>query len=384
MVGEIVINASDRTAVVPAGTRLSKLNEELAPHGLQLPIDLGADPSIGGMAATNTGGARMIRHGDMRRHVLGIEAVLADDEVSVVDEISTLRKDNSGLSLTQLMVGSGGSLGVITRVAVEVEPIPASTACAWLMPRDPQSVIACLALLETRWGSHLSAFEVASANAMNAALDHVADLRDPFAQIDSQTQGDPELRVLIEFETLDATSARVDSATAESFLISALAALQETGLMVDAVIAPTEDAWRLRHSISEGLRLSGTVIGFDVSVPRSRLPDFLDQARSAVRREFPHASVADFGHWGDGGVHCSVVIPFDEPLSAAERTRLRQLVFSIAVDDFGGTFSAEHGVGPANADWWRGSKSPGSQRLTHAIKAACDPLGILGHPRMPY
>ncbi|MGB6058333.1 MAG: FAD-linked oxidase C-terminal domain-containing protein, partial [Microthrixaceae bacterium] len=159
---------------------------------------------------------------------------------------------------------------------------------------------------------------------------------------------------------------------------------QATGLIVDAVVTPAEDAWRLRHSISEGLRLSGTVIGFDVSVPRSRIPDFLAQARSAVQREFPNSTVADFGHWGDGGVHCSVVVPFHEPLPAAERARLRQMVFGIAVDDFGGTFSAEHGVGPANADWWRRSKSTGSQRLTHAIKAACDPLGILGHPRMPY
>ncbi|MGB6057890.1 MAG: FAD-binding oxidoreductase, partial [Microthrixaceae bacterium] len=219
MVGEGIINPSDRTAVVPAGTRLSKLNEELAPHGLRLPIDLGADPSVGGMAATNTGGARMIRHGDMRRHVLGVEAVLADDEVSVVDEISTLRKDNSGLSLTQLLVGSGGSLGVITRVAVEVEPIPSSTACAWLVPTDPQSVIGCLGLLESRWGSHLSAFEVASANAIGAALDHVADLRDPFTHIQSQSQGPDGLRVLVEFETLDATSAPAESfakPTAES------------------------------------------------------------------------------------------------------------------------------------------------------------------------
>ncbi|HTO00665.1 MAG TPA: FAD-binding oxidoreductase [Microthrixaceae bacterium] len=380
LAGEIEINPTDRTAVVSAGVRLSALNEKLSLHGLRLPIDLGADPTIGGMAATNTGGARMLRHGDMRRHVLGLEAVLADDEVSVVDELSTLRKNNTGLALTHLLVGSGGSLGVITRVAVEVEPIAGSTACAWLIPRDPQSAIAALNHLEKRWGSSLSAFEVASLSAIDAALKHIANLQDPFAHVATVGPESCELRVLIEFES----EATAWESSAEARLVEALAELDEARLIVDAVVTSPEHGWHLRHSISEGLRLSGTIVGFDVSIPRSLLPTFLDRAKSAVRSTFPRATVADFGHWGDGGVHCSVIVPFEEPLSDEEYAQLRQLVFSIAVEEFGGCFSAEHGVGPANADWWKRSKSEGSQRLTHAIKAACDPLGVLGHPRMPY
>lgn len=442
LVGEIVVNPIDRTAIVPAGVRLSTLNEELARHGLRLPIDLGADPSIGGMAATNTGGARMIRHGDMRSHLLGIEAVLADEEASVVDEISTLRKDNSGLSLTQLLAGSGGSLGVITRVALEVEPLAASTACAWLIPRDEQAVIDSLILLESRWGSHLSAFEVVSMAALETTLEQITGLHDPFA---NATAGDDaagagagsDLRVLVEFETLDpepnsppepnpdpgkdsdpgrdaglnrdlrrdpalvssggvGSDSQIDSASgtragfdaglssADSYLLSALESLDDYRLMSEAVLTPPHDAWRLRHSISEGLRRSGSITGFDVSVPRSQLPAFRQRARAAVADRFPRTWVADFGHWGDGGIHCSVIVPFDDPLSDDEREQLRSLVFGIAVEEFGGSFSAEHGVGPVNADWWRRWQSPGSQRLSHAIKAACDPLGILGHPRMPY
>ncbi len=385
LIGEIYIDPVDRTVIAPAGVRLSTLNEALAAHGLRLPIDLGADPSIGGMAATNTGGARMIRHGDMRRHVLGIEAVLADEDVSLVDEISTLRKDNSGLSLTQLLVGSGGSLGVITRVALEVEPIAPSAACAWLLPVDVASAVDALVILESRWGTHLSAFEVVSNAALDAAVDHVADLRRPFPSSSESSQAGPsELSILVEFESLEPELAGGGSTDAETHLLNALAALHEQSLVTDAVLTPLDDAWRLRHSISEGLRHSGTIIGFDVSVPRSQLPAFRKRARHSVAAEFPRVTVADFGHWGDGGIHCSVIVPVDQPLSESERSSLRNLVFGIAVDEFGGSFSAEHGVGPINADWWRRSESPGSQRMSHAIKAACDPLGILGHPRMPY
>ena len=113
------------TAVVGAGVRLSELNEAAATHGLTLPIDLGADPSIGGMAATNTGGSRMLLHGDVRRHVLGVRAVIADTDVSVVDELSVLRKHNVGPSISQLLIGAGGALGVITDVALELTPLPA-------------------------------------------------------------------------------------------------------------------------------------------------------------------------------------------------------------------------------------------------------------------
>ena len=131
--GEPVIDVADRTAVVDAGVRLSELNQAAERHGLCLPIDLAADPTLGGMAATNTGGARMLRHGDMRRAVLGVRAVLADDRCSVVDELTTLRKHNVGPSIGALLIGSGGAFCIITSVAVGLQPLPADRAWAWMI-----------------------------------------------------------------------------------------------------------------------------------------------------------------------------------------------------------------------------------------------------------
>jgi FAD/FMN-containing dehydrogenase len=368
--GEVVVDPLDRTALVPAGTRLSELNEVLAPHGLHLPIDLGADPSIGGMAATNTGGARMLRHGDMRRHVLGVQAVLADDRQSVVDEASVLRKDNTGLALSELLVGSGGALGVITRVALEVDPLPARVACAWLEPADGDAAARAVLLLEELAGDRLSAYEVISRAALRAALELVDGLHRPF-----ERELPPEWTVLVEF----AGDAGTDDA-----LVAALAALVEHELVVDAVVGPPEQIWAVRHAISEGLRRRGTIVGFDVSVPRSRLAEFVAVVRHEVALLLPRTFVADFGHWGDGGVHCSVIVPFDEPLTRTEHDELRSLVFGTVVDRFGGSFSGEHGIGPVNAEWWARTRSAGAQLLSHGIKALCDPLDVLGHPAMPY
>lgn len=368
--GSIDIDAIDRTVIVHAGTRLSELNAALAAHGLTLPIDLGADPSIGGMAATNTGGARMLRYGDMRRHVLGLEAVVADAERSIVDELSVLRKDNTGLALSQLFVGSGGALGVITRVALEVEPLPSEVACAWLAIRSAQHGLDALVALERTDRQWLSAFEVVSREALVPALELIPGLHRPFADA-----AVPEFSVLVEFSGPEGAC---------EALVDALVELDARGLIVEAVVGPADSSWAVRHSVSEGLRLSGTIVGFDVSVPRSSLPEFLRTARARVAAVCFRATVADFGHWGDGGVHCTVVVPFDAPLDKAELAQLRELIFGLVVHEFHGSFSAEHGLGPINAEWWGHTTSPGSQLISRQLKALFDPLDILGHPALPY
>ena len=164
------IDPADRTAVVDAGVLLSELNGAAEPHGLSLPIDLGSDPSLGGMVATNTGGARMLRHGDMRAAVLGVRAVLADDDCTVLDELTTLRKHNVGPAMSQLLVGSGGALGVVTQVAVSLTTLSEDRACAWIVPTSDAAAVECLHVLERRCAGELSAFEVLSAEALDAAL----------------------------------------------------------------------------------------------------------------------------------------------------------------------------------------------------------------------
>lgn len=367
------IDPVDRTAVAQAGVRLSALNEAAARHGLCLPIDLAADPSLGGMVATNTGGSRMLRHGDMRRALLGVRAVLADERCSVVDELSTLRKHNVGPSIGQLLVGSGGGLGIVTEVAVELRPLPADRACAWLVPMDLTSTLQVLRRLETDAADDLSAFEVVSAEALDAAtaLDSV--------QVRPFGDRTPPHSVLVEFE---------GRAGAEDRLVAALAMLSAAGLVADAVVMPPAQAWSVRHAVTEGLAHRGTVVGFDVSVPRPALPVLVERVRTALAEDLPRAVLADFGHWGDGGVHCNVSFPHQDghpsPPSTDERRIARELVLGLAVERLGGSFSAEHGVGPANADWWHRSTAPGTAALLARIAGVADPLGILGHPGLPY
>lgn len=362
------VHPEDRTAVVPAGMRLSALEEALRPHGLTFPIDLGADPTIGGMVATNTGGSRTVRHGDVRRHVLGVEAVLADEAVTVLDDLSALRKDNTGPRASSLLIGSAGALGVVTRAALDLDRLPRSRATALVVPTDEDAAVALLLQFESTVGDRLSAYEVCSAEAVEAAT-RVQGVRDPFPG------GRPALVALVELSGPDGV---------EDELTHALADEQLAGLVDDALVVPPADAWTLRHAVTEGLRLGGVVVGFDVSVPRRHLGDFRRAVRSDLAALVPRAAVADFGHWADGGVHVNLVFPQDSPPTDSERATCRQVVLSMVVDGFGGSWSAEHGVGPNNAEWWERTVDPGTRLLVEGVRSLVDPLRVLGHPGLPF
>ena len=361
------IDPVDRTAVVGAGTRLSTLNDAAAQHGLVLPIDLGADPSIGGMVATNTGGARMVRHGDMRRRVLGLHAVIADDDCSVVGTLDGLRKHNVGPSIEQLLIGSAGAFGIVTTVQVELSVVEPHRSCAWLAPTDDDAAIGALVEIERAHASELSAFEVLSAPAVVAGASrggHGA----PFDPV-------PPLSVLVEFAGDD---------DVEDALVDALDRCSQLRLLTDAVVVPPDHAWALRHAVTEGLRDLGVVTGFDLSVPRPALPALRHAVAEAVVGRFPRATTADFGHWGDGGVHCNVVWPPDAPPSAQELDEVRALVFDLVVDRFDGSYSAEHGIGPHNASQWERRTDPARRRMLAALRQVVDPLGVLGHADLPF
>ena len=369
MIDGLTISPDDRTAVAPAGLRLSHLNAAAAEHGLWFPIDLAADPSLGGMVATNTGGARMLRYGDVRRRVLGIEAVTADADLTVIDDLSTLRKDNTGPDLSSLFIGSAGVFGVVTGVAVELAPLPAERSCAFVVPTSPAAVVDVLRVVESHLGPLLSAFEVMSRAAVRAAVDHVDGVRSP-------SQGEVgELTILVE---------AAGPTGAGEALAEAAAAVLSVGAATEAVAVPPADAWALRHALSEGLARTGVVVGFDVSVSRSDLAGFRDQVRARVADTLPRAVVADFGHWGDGGTHCNLVFPSDDPPDDRERTLAREIVFGTAVADHGGSYSAEHGIGPHNADWWRRVTPDGNREVVRALRDVFDPDRILGHPDLPF
>ena len=331
------IDAADRTATVGAGVRLSALNAVLEPHGLFLPIDLGADPSLGGMAATNTGGARFLRYGDMRRHVLGLEVVLADAAGTVLQLSHGLRKDNAALALRQLFVGGCGALGIITKVTVEVHRRPRQTATALLVPRDADAVLPLLQAFEAEAGSTLTAFEGMSKAAMTRAIDHVPSLGNPFAG------GIPDYAVLVELTR--SWAPREGEASLDEVLQRIAGDLLERddGPLVDALFGPVDRMWALRHGLSEGLRASGPVMGLDLSFRRRDLARFRREAVLMLDADFPDYALCDFGHVADGGGHFNLVGPADPDRRAA----LREAVLTLAIDGFGASFSGEHGLGRA-------------------------------------
>ncbi|WP_300575137.1 FAD-binding oxidoreductase [Phenylobacterium sp.] len=337
------IDPVNRSVRAGAGVRLSAVNAALQPHGLFLPIDLGADPTIGGMAATNTGGARFIRYGDMRRQVLGLEMVLADAAGTVVRLRRGLRKDNTGLDLRQVVIGAGGALGVITAVEFEAHPLPAQTAAALVLLEDLDTALPLLLHMEREGSETLSAFEGMSRAALAAALAHGPGLRNPFA-------GDlPPYVVLVELSTT--RSPRPGETPLGEQLEQSLADWLETdegGGVIDILTGAPEPLWAIRHAISEGLRAKGRVIGFDLAFRRSDLAAFRRAASARLAADFSEFELCDFGHIGDGGVHFNLVSDPDAPPTAERLSALRQAVYEIACLQFGGSFSGEHGLGRAN------------------------------------
>jgi len=371
--GVEAIDANNRSALALAGTRLSELNRETARHDLSLPIDLGADPSVGGMIATNTGGSRLLRYGDVQRNLLGLEAVLADAEGTVLTDLKGLRKDNSGIDLKQLFVGTGGSFGIITRAQVELHRLPRQSAAALIVPSSHADIPELLTILEAQAGEFLSAFEGMSANAMRAALAHNPRLRNPFAPDDP-----PQYVVLVELSSALATE-RVNLA---EHLTQILGHLMETGhpAVVDARFGPPEQLWAIRHSISDGLKAGAKVIGFDICVARSRLPQLRTRLLELLAADYPFLRVCDFGHCGDGGDHFNLAWP-DEAARQYDTemvTAVRERVYDTVVNQFGGSFSAEHGVGPYNLDYYRRYTPRSERHVASRLKDICDPKRLLG------
>ncbi len=340
---EVDLDVHNRTVRVGAGVLLQSLNDQLRPHGLCFPIDLGANPTIGGMIAANTGGARLLKYGDVRRNLLGLEVVLANEEATHLDLMSGLRKDNSGVDLKQLFVGTSGAFGFITAAILEVHPLPRQRATALLVPRTAASAMELLHALEMSCGELLTSFEAMSRAAMECVFRFRPQVRNPFGE------RVPELAILVELTSAASVSMGVD---VELILESALAALADgdEAPLADALLGRAEESWQLRHAISDCLRDAGTVIAFDISVRRSAILALRDFMIQELQQRWPHLRVCDFGHLGDGGLHLNLVWPHDcgVPPDAATIQQVREFVYDALVRQFQGSFSAEHGVGPYN------------------------------------
>jgi len=320
------------------------------------------------MIGTNTGGNRMLRYGSMRRYVLGVAVVAANESASVFGRLSAVRKDSRGIDAVQLAVGSGGTLGVITRAVVGLVAVPASTETWWLAVEQPANAIELLALLDARRPGAISAFEFVARSAM------VRTLAAPGAPANPFGDAVPEASILAEW-----TLPGVDAGVADD-----IEAAFASGLITDGRLVDASSAWALRHGVSDALRTDGVVLGHDISAPLGAVMSMRSDAIDAIGTVAPNAVVCDFGHVGDGGLHLNVLIPADSgPPSRELAAAIRRAVDDV-VARHGGSYSAEHGLGPLNAERWLADTPPIEQRMIASLKSVLDPQRLLGHPGHPY
>ncbi len=348
------LDLANRSLRVSAGFRLSEVNDRLAEHGLFFPIDLGSDPMIGGMLATNTGGGRFLRYGDVRRNTLGLTVVT---EGEVLRLGSPVRKDNTGPDWKQMHIGSCGWFGTITEAILSLEPVVTDQATALVVPSSDAGMLTLLRHLETRVGPLLSAFEFMSRAAMAHTFDHTAALKNPFARGEI-----PETAVLIELSR--PTKAPWDTALDEVLeaVLSEAWELPEAPIE-DALFGRPQEIWARRHALSEGVKSAGPLIAFDLGFTRDKVIAFRAAMTRKLAADFPMMEICDFGHLGDGGLHFNLV-KTDGPVERAFEQKLRDYVVDEAVTAFGGSFSAEHGIGPKNIKYLE--KTPDFQKAWHS------------------
>lgn len=369
------LDAGNYALVAEAGCVVAHLQACAAEVGRLLPLSLASEGSctIGGALSTNAGGNQTIRFGNTREQILGLEVVLPDG--TVLDGLNTLRKNNTGYDLKHLFIGAEGTLGVITGAVLKLYPAPQSHATAMVGLASAEAALALFIQIRAVGGDNLTAFEILNHMAMGLVNSHIPGTRNPFTiphayyalvELSSSRTAD-NLRALMEicFEN----------------------ALDE-GIIDDAVIAESAEQaarlWRLRESIPEAQVTEGASIKHDISVPVSKVPDFIKQANEEVAATLAETRVVAFGHMGDGNLHYNLTFPKNSREDNDEDGRgflgqwgaFNRVVHDIAVS-MGGSFSAEHGIGQLKRTELGRYGSPLGISMMRGIKAALDPQGIM-------
>jgi FAD/FMN-containing dehydrogenase len=363
------VDAANNTMTVEAGCVLANLQHVAEEHDRLFPLSLGAEGSceIGGNLSTNAGGTGVLRYGNTRELVLGLEVVLPDGRVW--DGLRGLRKDNTGYDLKHLFVGAEGTLGIVTAAVLKLFAKPRSQATALVAVESPAAALALLAKLREYVGERVTGFELISRICIDLVLKHIPNARDPLS-------APSPWYVLVELS--DSTT----GSTLDSLLEDALGHAAEAGLATDAVLAANEtqrkQLWALRENVSEAQKLDGVSIKHDVSVPVSRVPEFIERASAALRARFPDIRIVAFGHMGDGNVHynCGKSQPDDASRFYGESPDVNHIVYAV-VSELGGSISAEHGLGVLKVDEIKRYKSALELDLMRAIKRTLDPDGIM-------
>lgn len=377
--GQIVLNLSrmnrirgidpaNYTMTVEAGCKLADVRAAAETSNRFFPLGLTATQKfceIGGNLSTNAGGINVLRYGNARDLVLGLEVVLPDGRIW--NGLRSLRKDNSGYDLKHLFMGAEGTLGIITAAVLKLFPRPQTEATACVAVRDPAVAVALLAHLRANCGDRISAFEIISRSSLDLVFKHIPDTREPFTDRHGW---------IVITQLADVLSAPLDVALHE--------ALRSFGAGIAGFhISPDKDHaerwWKLRKNISEAQKREGLSIKHDVSVPVSRIAEFISRADAELQQAFPGIRIVAFGHMGDGNIHYNISMmdaKQNRTFIAQQEAAVNKLVYAV-VRELNGSISAEHGVGQLKRATLREHKDPLELELMRTIKQALDPHGLM-------
>lgn len=354
-----------------AGVILQHLHEAVASSGCRFPLTLGGKGSatVGGLVSTNAGGTQVLRHGTMRQLVAGLEAVLPDG--SVYDGLAPLKKDNRGYDLKHLLIGAEGTIGIVTRAVLHTVPALIDRCVIWAGVDSPSQAYELLRFMQRHGGDRLEGFEILPDVALNSVLTHINGTRAP---LDTAHKW----HALLEFVQDDP-----DQSSPSEFAVSLLETAMGENLMGNATIASSDaqaDAfWKIRDSIAEAERAAGPALQHDISVPVAAMARFIEAESPRIEQAYPGTRTVAFGHLGDGNIHFHVKAPDGVHVAdwyAGDGRRITAHVYD-RVQEYGGSLSAEHGIGLAKVAEFARLVDPARLSALRAIKHAFDPLGIM-------
>lgn len=354
-----------------AGVILQNLHEAAAQAGRRFPLTLGGKGSatVGGLISTNAGGTQVLRHGTMRLLVAGLEAVLPDG--SIYDAMAPLKKDNRGYDLKQLLIGSEGTIGVVTKAVLQTVPALIDRCVVWAGIDSPQQAYELLLFMQKHGRDRLEGFEILPQRALGAVLTHISGTRPP---LDTTHRW----HALMEFVQDDPAQSSPRE-LAMHLLEDAIA----QNLLENATIASSdvqaEAFWKIRDSIAEAERAAGAALQHDISVPVAAMARFIEQESPRIEADYPGTKTVAFGHLGDGNIHFHVKAPEGVDVAgwyAGDGKAITSHVYD-RVRAYGGSLSAEHGIGQSKIDEFARLAEPARLSALRAIKSAFDPLGIM-------
>ncbi len=363
------IDTDNDSITVEAGVVLAEIQRAAAEVNRLFPLSLGAEGTcqIGGNISTNAGGIQVLRYGNTRNLVLGLEVVLADGRVW--DGLRALRKDNTGYDLKHLFIGGEGTLGIITAAVLKLFPKPSESQSAWIAVESPEKAVALLGLMRGRLGESVTSFELVGRSVVDMLIAGVPGHSDPLPTVSPWY-------VLTEVTGQGAPGSLADP------LGDALGAAIEQELATDAVLAASGEQakrlWKMREDMPFGVQAAGGAIPHDVSVPLSRIAEFIQRTDIEIAKAYPGIRYCCFGHVGDGNLHYNPVRPIDWTYErfAKEREAVNKIVHDVVVA-LGGSISAEHGIGVVRLEENLRYKSPVEIDLMNRVKLALDPQNIL-------